>query len=118
VAALPAGGKLSVESTHTIFSPLFEAKPDIVSYPEFYEVIASTWAHAAQAPDHGQLSLILQGARLFPDDGELISAASTVFTANAHPEVARDLVLLGRRNAPDDAGRAALAALSPPEPGH
>ncbi len=104
-------GRLSVNQTAAVLTPLFAARAGRPPLPEVYEVIGDTWAASAATPTRGHLAVLDEGVRLFPRRPALVLRTAELHLRNGFRDEAAALVELGTRIADGDALRERAAAL-------
>lgn len=99
------GGRLDAAQVQSVLEALFDARAQPPPLAEAYRLIAETWSASAVPATPDNFSVLVEGVRLFPRDGDLVFAAALLAVQRGFAAEARELVKLGERTAEPGAGR-------------
>jgi hypothetical protein len=99
------GGRLSIDQTARIFTPLFAVREQAPPLPEIYELIAQVWTHSAYRPTRNHLAVLDEGVRLFPRRSELVYQTAALYANNGLAAESAGFVRLGLVVAAEGADR-------------
>jgi hypothetical protein len=111
-SAKPEGsqGRISAGQLAAILAPLgvaLKSEPTAAAY----RLLIAGWARSEARPGADDLAEIVNGAALFPRDGEIAYNAALLCAIKGHPEEAENLIDRGLTFAADDAARRSLELL-------
>jgi hypothetical protein len=114
-------GPLNAEQTAQVLQPLFTARTQPPPMREMYELILDVWTHTTTVPTREDYDLLLDGARAFPRQFQLIYRTAEFGIQYGFTGDAARLVEHGLKYAPTPDGKELFAQLkarlpAPPAP--
>jgi hypothetical protein len=112
-AVAAPGGKdgISAQQLANVLDPLFTARKQAPPLRDTYETIGEAWSRSAVPPKADNLSVLDEGAQLFPRDAALIYSAASVNAKFGFHEKAAALAKFGLLSATDADTKKRLQAL-------
>jgi hypothetical protein len=110
-SAAASGGRLTVEQTTEILSPLSTAHLQSPPLYDLYELAGDVWMHSAAAQTRRNLALLDEGIRLYPRRLKLVYEAAWLNVSNGFAAEANALIDRGIASTSDLAVRAKFADL-------
>ncbi|WP_277510012.1 hypothetical protein [Ereboglobus sp. PH5-5] len=111
--AAPAGanGRLSAAQTANVLEPLFTARTQPPPMEDVYSLIGYTWMCSDVTPKESHIKVLLEGALRFPKNADVVRYAATLYTYHGDKTLAKSLVNLGIKIAPDQETRESFESL-------
>jgi hypothetical protein len=110
-SAAASGGRLTVNQTAEILSPLSTAHLQSPPLYDLYELVSEVWRHSAAAQTRRNLALLDEGIRLFPRRLKLVYQAAWLNASNGFVAEANALIDRGVASTADAAVRAKFEEL-------
>jgi hypothetical protein len=110
-SAAAAGGRLTVNQTAEILSPLSTAHLQSPPLYDLYELVSEVWMHSAAAQTRRNLSLLDEAIRLYPHRLKLVYQAAWLNASNGFVAEANALIDRGVASTADAAVRAKFEEL-------